>query len=188
MPLTQWLLAFYFVCQDKRGASAVRLAMSYKTAWFMLRRIRAAMGQRNELHQLGGAIEFDDMYFGSPTAGKKRGWGTEKDKVFVALSMNEWGNPCFLKIQITPNTEQASVKEFAHAAFADGSVIHSDGYRSYIPTLEGRSMSIDFTISVLAFFIGCISSSVTSRRLFWAPIMACPTLIVRFAWFATHIL
>ena len=29
------------------------------------------------------------------------------------------------------------MKKFAHAAFADGSVIHSDGYCSYIPALEG---------------------------------------------------
>lgn len=141
MPLTQWFLAFYFVCQDKRGISAVQLAAmlgtTYKTAWSMLRRIRAAMGQRNGLHQLNGVIEFDDAYFGGPTAGKKRGRGTEKSKVFVALSLNERGNPCFLKMQVTPNIKQVSVKKFAHAAFADGSVIHSDGYRSYIPALEG---------------------------------------------------
>ena len=141
LPLTQWFLAFYFVCQDKRGISAVQLAAmlgtTYKTAWSMLRRIRAAMGQRNELHQLSGVIEFDDAYFGGPTAGKKRGRGTEKAKVFVALSLNERGNPCFLKMQVTPNIKQASVKKFARAAFADGSVIHSDGYRSYIPALTG---------------------------------------------------
>ena len=77
MPLTQWFLAFYFVCQDKRGISAVQLAAmigtTYKTAWFMLKRIRIAMGQRDEAHQLDGVIEFDDAYFGGPTAGKKRG-------------------------------------------------------------------------------------------------------------------
>ena len=52
MPLTQWFLAFYFVCQDKRGISAVQLermlGTTYKTAWFMLKRIRAAMGQRDK--------------------------------------------------------------------------------------------------------------------------------------------
>ena len=77
IPLTQWFLAFYFVCQDKRGISAVQLAAmlgtTYKTAWFMLRRIRTAMGQRDETHQLHGVIEFDDSYFGGPTSGKKRG-------------------------------------------------------------------------------------------------------------------
>ena len=141
MPLTQWFLAFYFVCQDKRGISAVQLAAmigtTYKTAWSMLRRIRTAMGQRDKTHQLHGVIEFDDAYFGGPTAGKKRGRGTEKAKVFVALSLNEWGNPRFLKMQVTLNLKQTSVKKFAHAAFADSSVIRSDGYRSYIPALEG---------------------------------------------------
>lgn len=140
MPLTQWFLAFYFVSQDKRGISAVRLAAmlgtTYKTAWSMLRRIRIAMGQRNETHQLCGVIEFDDAYFGGPTTGKKRGRGTEKAKVFVALSLDERGNPGFLKMRVTPNIKQTSVKKFAHAAFADGSEIHSDGYCSYIPALD----------------------------------------------------
>ena len=141
MSLTQWFLAFYFVCQDKRGISAVHLeamlGTTYKTAWFMLRRIRIAMGQRDKTHQLNGVIEFDDAYFGGPTAGKKRGRGTEKAKVFVALSLDGRGNPLCLKMRVTPNLKRASVKKFAHAAFADDSVIHSDGYRSYIPALEG---------------------------------------------------
>lgn len=141
MPLRQWFLAFYFVSQDKRGISAVQLAAmlgtTYKTAWSMLRRIRIAMGQRDETHQLCGVIEFDDAYFGGPTVGKKRGRGTEKAKVFVALSSDERGNPRFLKMQVTPNIKQASVKKFAHAAFADGSEVHSDGYCSYIPALDG---------------------------------------------------
>ena len=141
MPLTQWFLAFYFVCQDKRGISAVQLAAmigtTYKTAWFMLRRIRTAMGQRDKIHRLHGVIEFDDAYFGGPTVSKKRGRGTEKAKVFVALSLDKQGNPCFLKMRVTPNLKQTSVKKFAHAAFADDSMIHSDGYRSSIPALEG---------------------------------------------------
>lgn len=105
----------------------------------MLRRIRIAMGQRDETHQPCGVIEFDDAYFGGPTVGKKRGWGAEKEKIFVALSLDEPGNPHFLKMRVTPNIKQASVKKFAHAAFADGSVIHSDGYCIYLPALEGYS-------------------------------------------------
>lgn len=61
----------------------------------------------------------------------------EKAKVFVALSLDTQGNPRYLKMWATPNLKQASVKKFAHGAFADGSIIHSDGYRSYIPALEG---------------------------------------------------
>ena len=39
-------------------------------------------------------------------------------------------------MRVTPNIKQTSVKKFAHAAFADGSEIHSDGYCSYIPALD----------------------------------------------------
>ena len=141
MPLTQWFLAFYLVCQDKRGISAVQLSSqlgtTYKTAWYMLKRIRSAMGQRDKKHQLSGVIEFDDSYFGGPTVGRKRGRGTEKAKVFVALSLSESGNPLYLKMMVTPNIKRASVKKFAQSAFAEGSIIRSDGYRSYIPALEG---------------------------------------------------
>lgn len=112
------------------------MGTTYKTARSMLRRIRTAMGQRDETHQLCGVIEFDDAYFGGPTTGKKRGRGTEKAKVFVALSLDEQDNPRFLKMRVTPNIKQTSVKKFAHAAFADGSEIHSDGYCSYIPALD----------------------------------------------------
>lgn len=117
MPLTQWFLAFYFVSQDKRGISAVALTSmlgtTYKTAWYMLMRIRAAMGQRDKTHQLSGTIEFDDIYFGGPTVGKKRGRGMERAKVFVAVSLDKRGNPRYTKMQVTENIEQASVKKFA---------------------------------------------------------------------------
>jgi ribosomal protein L37AE/L43A len=82
VPLTKWFLAMYFVSQDKRGISAVQLkstiGVTYKTAWYVLARIREAMGQRDDTHQLNGVVEFDDTFFGGPTVGKKRGRGTEK--------------------------------------------------------------------------------------------------------------
>ncbi len=139
--LTRWFLAFYLVCQDKRGISAVQLAIqlgvTYKTAWYMLKRIRTAMGQRDETHRLNGVIEFDDAYFGGPSVGKKRGRGTEKAKVFVALSLDTHGNPCHLKMRVTKDIRQSSVRKFARSTFSSGSVIRSDGYRSYIPALKG---------------------------------------------------
>ena len=102
----------------------------------MLRRIRSAMGQRDAAHMLSGVVEFDDAYFGGPKAGGKRGRGTEKAKVFVALSLDEHGTPQYLKMGVAKNIKQASVKKFAHATVAKGSTIHSDGYRSYLPALE----------------------------------------------------
>lgn len=140
VPLTKWFLAFYFVSQDKRGVSAVQLCfmlgVTYKTAWYMLARLRTAMGQRDAGHKLSGVIEFDDAYFGAPTQGKKRGRGTEKAKVFVALSLDTHGNPQYLKMRVAKNIKQASVRRFANDSIETGSTIISDGYRSYIPALS----------------------------------------------------
>ena len=141
VPLTKWFLAFYFVCQDKRGISAVqlsfRIGVTYKTAWRMLALIRTAMGRRDKRYKLSGTVELDDTYFGGPTRGKKRGRGTEKIKVFVALSLDEHENPCYLKMRVTKDLRQASVRSFAEDAIDAKSTIRSDGYRSYIPALEG---------------------------------------------------
>ena len=129
----------YFMSQDKRGISAVRLSqmisVTYKAAWYLLTRLRKAMGQRDDTHTLSGTIEFDAAFFGGPTKGKKRGRGTEKAKVFVALSLTEAGHPQYLKMKPTDNIKQASVKRFAQDNIETGSVILSDGYRSYGPAL-----------------------------------------------------
>lgn len=80
MPPTQ---LFYFVCQNKRGISAIELAempgMTYKTAWSTLKHIRIAMGQRDKTYQLSGVIEFNDAYFGSPANRQKRGRDSEME-------------------------------------------------------------------------------------------------------------
>lgn len=137
--LTKWFLAIYFMSQDKRGISATGLSrllgVTYKTAWGMLRRLRLAMGQRDASYKLSGVVEFDDAYFGGSKAGGKRGRGTEKAKVFVALSLDERGNPRYLKLGVTQNIKQVSVRNFAVSAIQKDAIIRSDGYRSYIGAL-----------------------------------------------------
>ena len=115
------------------------------------------MGQRDKTHRLNGIIEFDDACFGGPAVGKKRGRGTEKAKVFVAVSLGEQKNPLYAKMRVTQNIKRASVKKFAQAAFTQGSTIHSDGYRSYIPALEGFTHEHKPTIPIQVCSIGCTS-------------------------------
>lgn len=137
--LTKWFIAIYLMSQDKRGISAVQLqdmiGVAYNTALYMQSRIRAAMSERDDSYILVGEIEFDDAFFGGPSVGKKRGRGTEKAKVFVALSLNSNGKPRFVKMSVTKNIKQASVKRFAQSNIATGAIIHSDGYCSYKPAL-----------------------------------------------------
>ena len=57
VPLHKWLLCNHLLCASKKGMSAHEihrlLGVTYKTAWFMCHRIRAAMGPTNPA-PLGG--------------------------------------------------------------------------------------------------------------------------------------
>lgn len=147
----------------------------------MLKRIRAAMGQRDKRHQLDGVIDFDDAYFGGPVTGKKRGHVTEKGNVFVALSLDSQEHPRYLKMLVTPNIRQASVKKFAQSAFAENSTIRSNGYRSYIPALKGFShehKTYDPSSGLLHWLHIIIAMPKFS---FWVSIMVCQRTICIFA-------
>lgn len=80
----------YLFAYDKRGCSAVQLQrmlkVNYDTTYFILQRLRKAMRNRNGRYLLEGIVELDDTYVGTSTHGKKRGRGTEKSKVSVAVA------------------------------------------------------------------------------------------------------
>ena len=74
LPLWKWLLATYMMAEAKKGVSANQLkrtlAVSYKTAWYLCHRIRAAMKDANP-RPLDGIVEVDETWVG----GKRRGVG-----------------------------------------------------------------------------------------------------------------
>ena len=87
IPLHKWLLAAHLMCSSKKGISAHQLYRelgfgSYKTAWFMAHRIRAAMDESNSgpLGGEGKIVESDESYTvykeGGPTwiLHPERGW------------------------------------------------------------------------------------------------------------------
>jgi transposase-like protein len=76
LPMWKWFAAVYLMCESKKGMSANQmkrtLSMSYKTAWYLCHRIRAAI-QALELPQLEGiAIEVDETFIGGKD--KNRHW------------------------------------------------------------------------------------------------------------------
>jgi transposase-like protein len=135
LPYKTWLWAIYLVATDKRGISSMslmrQLHVTYKTAWYLTQRIREAMGNRDEKYLLDGVIEFDDSYFGGTHSGGKRGRGTDKSKVLVAVSKDKKGVAKFMKLRVVPNLKGATVGKFAVAAIAPGSTIETDALRSY---------------------------------------------------------
>ena len=71
VPLHTWLHALYLMNASKKGVSAKQIermtGVTYKTAWFMMHRIREAMANRSGLPPMGGegmVVEADETYFG----------------------------------------------------------------------------------------------------------------------------
>jgi len=94
VPLNKWMLATYLLASSKKGISAHQmhrmLGVTYKTAWFMMHRVREAMKPLNP-EPLGGpdrTVEVDETFVG----GKKGNRVSRKvAKRKVVLSLVERG-------------------------------------------------------------------------------------------------
>jgi len=139
LPLTVWFWAIYLCATDKRGISAKGLArqleLSYESAWYLLARIRRAMHDRDQNYLLEGIIEMDEAYLGAPKRGKKRGRGTDRQKMSVAVSKDKKERPLFLRLRVIPDITTASLQSVVNDYVKAGSTIECDGYKSY-PALE----------------------------------------------------
>jgi transposase-like protein len=97
LPLTKWFMATAIVMDAKKGVSALQLQQhlgigSYRTAWYMVHRIRKAMVDLFPT-KLSGIVEMDETYIGgkSKRRGKRDGrtsWHQKKDMV---IGMRERG-------------------------------------------------------------------------------------------------
>jgi len=92
MPLRIWCYAFWSACAHKKGVSALQISrqcsITYKSALFLMHRIRYAMAEPNRQEKLKGTIEADETYCGGKPRYKgksKRGRGTKKVPVFALV-------------------------------------------------------------------------------------------------------
>jgi transposase-like protein len=71
VPLTKWLMASHMFNSGKNGVSAHEihrtLGVTYKTAWFMMHRLREAMNEVNpgKLGGEGQSVQADETYYGN---------------------------------------------------------------------------------------------------------------------------
>jgi transposase-like protein len=82
LSLWKWFLAIYLITESRKGMSSNQLKrmlkVTYKTAWYLTHRIRAAMLEVAP-EPLDGTVEIDETYVG----GKKRRWRARSDKAVV---------------------------------------------------------------------------------------------------------
>ena len=135
LPLTVWFWTIHLCATDKRGISASalsgQLCICYESAWYLLKRIRSAMSDRDKNYQLSGLIEMDEAYLGGPRPGGKRGRGTEQPKMVAAMSKTHSGKPLFLHLQLIPDVTTRTLQSFVDTHLKAGSTVECDAYKSY---------------------------------------------------------
>jgi transposase-like protein len=97
------------------------------------------MAKRDAQYKLSGSIEMDEMFIGATTKGEKRGRGTEKTPVLVAVSSVSGKNGRkymgFAKMQAVKMINAKTIVKFAKDTIEPGSHVQSDGLSVY-PALD----------------------------------------------------
>ena len=89
--LRTWYAAMYLCTAHKKGISSLQLsrdlAITQKTAWFLLHRIREMLTNNQTDQQLKGTIEVDETYVGGKDKNK-----SNKKRTALAASGEKWHN------------------------------------------------------------------------------------------------
>jgi len=141
-PLITWFEAAWHLTTAKNGMSAKTLestiGVSYRTAWMILQRFRVAM-VNSERKQLTGIIEIDESLVGGVGIGGKRGRGSNKSIVVIAIEILQPKGFGRVRMRYVPNASSNSLLTFVHDVVAPGSELHTDGWSSYIKLSESES-------------------------------------------------
>ena len=130
LPLWKWFLAVYLMVESKKGVSANQLkrtlGVSYKTAWYLSHRVRAALNEV-DAQLLKGIVEVDETFVGGEMQGKGRGYKGNKTTVVGAMQRN--GNIC---LKVVRGTDRETLHGFIRETTAgDTQAIYTDEWPAY---------------------------------------------------------
>jgi transposase-like protein len=147
LALPLWFMAVLLMCEAKKGMSASQLKRtlwgehkgSYKTAWYLCHRIRAAMASAEKM-MLDGTIEIDETYIGGKVRG--RGLAAGRDNKVPVIGIKQRGGQLrFFKAEdVKAGTLAQYIKDNVSE---DVDVIMTDEFASYPFALDRAGQSRD---------------------------------------------
>lgn len=135
LPLPIWFVAVLLLCEAKKGMSAHQLKRtmwglhngSYKTAWYLCHRIRAAMKEVDR-PMLDGTVEMDETYVG----GKLKGCGSKvaRDAKEIVIGLRQRNGD--LRFFHAEDAKSGTLKKYIQEnVSADVEVLITDSFPAY---------------------------------------------------------
>lgn len=139
IPMRHWCYALWAACASKKGVSAMQIqrvtGLSYKSALFLMHRVRYAMAAPGEdggkLGDDGGTVEVDETYVGGKPRykGQRRpGRPSPKGKAPVLALVERGGR---VRMRVVPDVTAASLKGAIREHVDTTARIVTDEYPSY---------------------------------------------------------
>ena len=133
LPLPKWFATIYMMVESKKGVSANQvkrtLKVSYKTAWYLCHRIRAAMAEVNG-KKLSGTVEVDETWVGGKLKGQGQGKGNyKKNKSLVIGIIQRDGN---VRMNVIDKADRKTLHSFIKEhTKPDTELIITDDWAAY---------------------------------------------------------
>jgi transposase-like protein len=132
LPLTQWFLATLLLCEAKKGMSACQIQRtlgigSYKTAWYLCHRIRAAMVEANR-PMLDGKVEMDETFVGGKNWFKGKASLHDNKEIVVGIRQRGGDLRFFHAKDVKSGTLEKYIRENISE---DVDVLFTDDFQSY---------------------------------------------------------
>jgi transposase-like protein len=133
----QWIYAIFQMCSSKKGVSANQLSrelgITYKSAWFMCHRVRAAMLQEPLAGMLGKGddfVELDETFVGGKKKNNrhKNRTAAAGKKTAVMTLMDRAGE---VKTVVVPNVRKSTLQALAKPMVDKDAYIITDAHLAY---------------------------------------------------------
>ena len=141
LPLWKWFLAVYVMGESKKGISANQLkrmlGVSYKTAWYLCHRIRAAMTEMQP-ERLSGIVEADETYTGNAPMRFGRhlpGRSTGGNKAAIIGAVERGGR---VRLKVSEHVDRKALHAFLRSVIDDETeAIYTDDFTAYDGIADG---------------------------------------------------
>lgn len=146
LPLGKWFTVTLLLVEARKGMSANQIkrtvGLSYKTAWYLCHRVRAAMKETGRM--LDGTVEVDETYVGGKQRGHQRKPGFGQSTKQIVIGIRQRGGD--LRFFHAKDARSATLRNYIRDNISrDVDVIITDEYNAYPTALrefKGRHKTI----------------------------------------------